>query len=654
MNRSKKIMAGIASVAMLAGVASVYANPADKASAEEPVIFSADFEDDECGFTRRGEAETLEVTDAAAHGGSKSLCVSTRAESWNGAQIALDGLIEAGQQYLVTAYAKTEWYSTLTLSMQYDNADGETQYGNVLSMSNEGSDWSAYENVKFSFPPGSTNMHLYFEASDALTKIYIDDFTISNLPDVEIEDLTPLRSYYTDAFKIGTALTPSDLASKPFMKLVDKHFSGSITVGNELKPDYVLNKKSSLAYYEETGDDTNPQVSLAAARSVLDYCLENNIPVRGHTLVWHSQTPDWFFKEGYADDGEWVSKEKMTQRMENYIKNVMETLEKEYPDLNIYAWDVVNEAWEDNGSPRQAGSNNVQSGQSAWVKVYGDNSFIDYAFKFARKYAPEGTLLYYNDYNEYIDGKTNAIIEMAERLKEQGLIDGIGMQSHLDVGFPSAAQYKNALKKFAATGLDIQVTELDITTADTNAAGFEKQAQVYSDIFDAIYEYKDSISAVIFWGVTDDASWRANQTPLIFDSEYKAKPAFYSIIDGLEPTDPPVTTPSVTTAPAETTPQETTPLETTTPSETTAPSETTPVETTEPDSKGSYGDLNSDGVVDLSDLSLLSLHLLKEETLSDDILKYADVDGNESINLSDLARMRQYISKRIDSLGPKK
>ena len=116
----------------------------------------------------------------------------------------------------------------------------------------------------------------------------------------------------------------------------------------------------------------------------------------------------------------------MIQRMENYITNVMEALATQYPGVNFYAWDVVNEAWTDNGQPRTAGSNNVTNGNSAWVQVFGDNSFIEYAFKFARQYAPEGCKLYYNDYNEYIDGKTNAICEMATDLKAKGLIDGIG------------------------------------------------------------------------------------------------------------------------------------------------------------------------------------------------------------------------------------
>lgn len=659
MNNSKKIAAGIVSAAMLATIASAYSVPSEQVNAEEDVLFSADFEDGELGaFSRRGEDETLEVIDTDAHGGEKSLCVSTRAQGWNGPQVALDDVIKAGEQYIVTAYAKSEYYSQLTLSMQYNDAEGETHYDNVLKQDSKDGSWLEY-NTKFSFPAGSTDMYLYFESSDASVKIYVDDFQITATPDVAIEDLTSLRAYYSDAFKIGTAITSRDLASKPFMKLVDRHFSGSITVGNEMKPDYVLNYNATQKYFEETGDDENPQVSFAQAKPVLDYCLKNNIPVRVHTLVWHSQTPEWFFKENYDASGKYVSKEKMLKRMENYIKNFFETLTELYPTLDFYACDVVNEAWLDDGSPRRPGHPDQNNGYntSDWVAVFGDNSFIEPAFTFARKYAPEGCKLYYNDFNEYMNKKTK-IVEMAAELKEKGVIDGIGMQSHLDArqnmgsAFPSVSMYESAIKDYVETGLDVQITELDVTIPENSGDQyFEHQAEYYNGIMDAIEKYKDNISAVVFWGVTDDASWRASQLPLIFDSEYKAKPAFYSIIDGLTPGDipevtspsePPVTTPAVTTSAAEVT----TVSETVTdaPAETTTSSDSTPTETV-------YGDIDINGHVDVTDLSMLSLYLIGDQRLEGQALLNADADASGEVNIADLARLRQYLSKIIDKLG---
>lgn len=625
---TKKLLAGLTSAAMLATATAVNLTTVPAAAAADAkVIYSTDFEGDSFDFTRRGEDETLELTTEQAHGGSQSLCVSTRAENWNGPQLALDNLIEANTEYVVNAYAMTPWYATLTLSMQYTDADGNTHYSNILGQVSQG-EWTAYENVKFSFPADTTDWYLYFEASDANVNIYLDDFTITEAPEVELEDIASLADVYRPYFKIGTAIMASNLSSKPFMGLVEKHFNESITFGNELKPDFVLDKAATLAYMEANdGDQTNPQISLTNAKALLNYCRDNNIPVRGHTLVWHSQTPDWFFKENFSDDGDWVSKEVMIQRMENYIKNVMEALAEQYPTVDFYAWDVVNEAWTDGGQPRTAGSNNVTNGNSAWVQVFGDNSFIEYAFKFARQYAPEGCKLYYNDYNEYIDGKTNAICEMATDLKAKGLIDGIGMQSHLATNFPSAAQYKKALAKFAALGLDIQVTELDITTSDTSETGLETQAQVYSDIMDALVEYSDSISAVVFWGVTDDQSWRASQLPLLFDKDFKAKPAYYSIVDGLKP---------VTTAPQDTT--------------TTTTTTTTTAATTAPSGDFLAGDVDCNGVVEINDAVLLARYVAQDDTVKITVQGVANGDYNQdgSVDSTDITAVCRQLAHLTD------
>ena len=156
--------------------------------------------------------------------------------------------------------------------------------------------------------------------------------------------------------------------------------------------------------------------------------------------------------------------------------------------------------------------------------------------EFAKKYAPEGCKLYYNDFNEYMPGKREAIVALTEEINADGhYIDGIGMQSHLGTDvFPTANVYEKALKMFTETGLDVQITELDqmISSADK----FEEQAQYYSDIMDVIMKYRDSVSAVVFWGTTDDMSWRASKYPLLFNEDYTAKPCFYSIVDGIEPT----------------------------------------------------------------------------------------------------------------------
>ncbi len=550
---TKKVLAGFLGTAIACSSVPLMAmtGTAETESTGE-VIFATGFEDGEVTehFTRRGETEVLEATTEYAHTGDYSLCVSGREKNWNGPQFRLDdGTCEANTEYYVNAWVMGQYYTTVTLSMQY-TPEGATDpvYTNLGSVSGNG--WFEFSDMKISFTSDVTDVYVYFEGGNT-DNIYVDDFSIEAVPVAPIqEDIPSLSDVYSQYFKIGTAITPSNIASPSFMNLVQKHFDDSLTAGNEMKPDALLDREASI----EAGE-TDPQVTLSKARSFLNYARDNNIPVRGHTLVWHSQTPDWFFKEGYADDGEWVTEEIMLQRMENYIKNVFAALEEEYPTVDIYAYDVVNEAWTDQGTPRTAGEQGQSgSSNSAWVQVFGDNSFIEPAFEYARKYAPEGCKLYYNDYNEYMTQKTDAIVAMATSLKEKGLIDGIGMQSHLDArsgsdAFPSISAYEKAVAAFAETGLDIQVTELDVTipgSADTN---LEVQAQYYSDIMDICVKYADNISAVVFWGVTDDQSWRASQYPLIFDAEFQAKPAYYSIIDDIEYTTPEPTTESSTSGP---------------------------------------------------------------------------------------------------------
>ncbi len=579
-------------------------------SAKGKVVYSFDFEDgDVSAFTNRGDNDTtvLSTTDESSVSGSKSLLASGRSKSWNGPAFQLDDKLEPFTEYYISAKVKGKYYTGATFSFQYTNADGETKYSNLANLN--GNDWQTLEPVKVSFTDEMTGVFVYFEGGT--DDILIDDFVVTEAPSVEIEqDIPSLKDVFANDFKIGNAITPNDLSSKATMKLIEKHFSGSLTAGNEMKPDAVLNQAACQAYFEETGDDTVPQISFSAAKPFLNYCQKNNIPVRVHTLVWHSQTPDWFFKEGYAADGEWVSKEKMLARMENYIKAYFEELIKLYPDIDFYACDVVNEAWTDNGTPRNPGEQGQNgSNNSAWVQVFGDNSFIEPAFEFARKYAPEGCKLYYNDFNEYMPQKTAAIVEMANALKEKGLIDGIGMQSHLDVrsgsdAFPTVSAYNKALDAFVDTGLDVQITELDATT-NTNPTeeSFVAQAEYYKGIMDSIYAHKDNISAVVIWGVTDDASWRANRCPLLFDADYKAKPAFYSIIEGREIPEPAKTT--TAEKPAETTTGEVTTGKpdgsTTTTAETTTDGEKVEIKL--------MGDANEDGKVNMADVTAIIQHI---------------------------------------------
>lgn len=649
--------------AVISGVLAVQSIPAlTGIQAADGDILVTDFEDgDVSAFSKRGDTDTsvIAATTEDAHSGKTCMAVTERSEGWNGPSISLTAAgCEPGVQYIATAWVKMQWYNTVNLSMQYTDAAGEQHYNNLKSVQSDGG-WVQIPETKFSFSDDMKDVSIYIEGSDK-ANMWIDDFSLTTAPYYQIEqDIPGLKDVYADYFKIGGAVTAGELAPKSTKDLILKHYN-SITVGNELKPENMLDQKATLAYLEESGDNTTPQVSLnGSARMILNFCRDNNIPVRGHVLVWHSQTPTWFFTKDYSDNYDadnWVDKETMLKRMEAYIKGVFAVLDEEYPDVDFYAWDVVNEAWTDGGEPRKAGKYEDYNESSAWVTVFGDNSFIEPAFEFARKYARKDTKLYYNDYNEYIQGKTDAIIKMAKDLKAKGLIDGIGLQSHLNVTnnktsepFPTAGIYESALKKYAELGLDLQVTELD-ATADHEVEGWEKlQAQYYSDIMDAIFKYKDSISAVVFWGTTDDQSWRADRTPLLFDAEYKAKECFKSIIDGIEYT---VTEPKeTTTKPAQTTTTAagttTTAAETTvTKAETTTQNDQT---TTLPTGALMHGDVNGSGDVDVSDAVLLAKFIAEDAdaSLTAEGKKNADCDGKVGLDGDDVTAILKSIAKLI-------
>ena len=505
--------------------------------------FESDFEDGTQSWNGRGSA-TAERSTTYAHSGNASLYVSGRTQLWNGATRSVSDIMEAGGYYKVGTYVlyDGDQYSDtqkFSINLQYDYNGKENYYTIATETANKG-EWQ-YVGSEFTVPEGATNFYVYVQTGytsapkeQDLMNFYMDDVIGERLPDPAIQDdITALKDAYSDYFKIGCACAGSEFAQGATKDLIKKHYN-SLTLGNELKPDSVLDQALSQKYVAETGDDTMPQISLNEADEMLKFAGENKIPVRGHVLVWHSQTPDWFFKENFDPNGAWVSKDKMTKRLENYIKTVMETLAKNYPDVEFYAWDVVNEAASDAGTIRDAGSNNEVNGQSAWVKVYGDQSYIPLAFEFAKKYAPAGCKLFYNDYNEYSPNKQAYIIsDILKPLVEKNLIDGVGMQSHISMSYPTIDLYKSAMQQYADLGLEIQVTELDVSEKSNEYADQLALAQRYQDVFKMYKEMKDSgvnLSAVVLWGITDSTSWIGGY-PLLFDKDYQAKPSYYAVID---------------------------------------------------------------------------------------------------------------------------
>ncbi len=345
---------------------------------------------------------------------------------------------------------------------------------------------------------------------------------------VEEKGSRVLKEAFAEDFTVGVAVNMGTLNDLDRMKSVCSHFS-SITMENEMKPDSLLDGAAT-----EKSSDGMPEINTKKLDQILSRAKENNIPLRGHTLVWHNQTPDWFFSKDYEPSKGLAGKKEMQKRMEAYIKKVLTYCQENYPGV-VYAWDVVNEAMADEGGYRT---------KSHWYEIYGDESYIEDAFTFARKYADPEVKLFYNDYNEYMPAKRGMITATLKKLKEKGVLDGVGMQSHWDMDYPTTDLIDAALEKYGEIqGLEIQLTEIDMHNTDDSEEGMKVQAERYKQFFQTILRAKRTgkanITNVTFWGITDEESWLTNfkgetSYPLLFEGEMEKKPCYDSILEAAQ------------------------------------------------------------------------------------------------------------------------
>lgn len=342
--------------------------------------------------------------------------------------------------------------------------------------------------------------------------------------ETEVTEISIKDAFAEHGIKAGTCLSPYMISNADLSGIITEQFN-SVTMENAMKPDYIFDKNASItAGYPVVEFNSD-------ALAMMNWAKEKGFSLRGHTLVWYSQTPDWIFHEEFNSAKPLVTADVMLDRMDHYISQIFSTLEeKGYADL-FYAYDIVNEGVNDDGTLRDC----------LWRQTIGDD-YIWYAFYFADKYAPETIDLYYNDYNEQF--KYNGLVKMVETLvDEEGnyLIDGIGLQGHLYTK-DDLNTYFRAMETLSATGLKLQVTELDVslgTWQNVLAADEETlaaQKDFYHDLVRGIMERIDSgkinMDALTFWGFADHLSWRGDRSPLLFDKSLNAKPAFYGVIEG--------------------------------------------------------------------------------------------------------------------------
>lgn len=436
--------------------------------------------------------------------------------------------------------------------------------------------------------PGSCIMGKYYVANVSMKKI--------TKPKPEIQkDIPDWKASVTESLGkgsiAGTAIMSSEIKDDTLMELVEKHFN-AVTFGNELKPDALFNYQigqsvecKPITFKGETlkvpvVNDAGDSLDFSRADAMADKILEWNkahpdqkIRIRGHVLVWHSQTPEWFFREDYDMSKEYVDTKTMNLRLEWFISSVFEHYfgknsgQKEstgkYADL-FYGWDVVNEAVngntyrDDKVIPDESDtstSDTRHGSNSMWWRVYKSNEFIINAFKYANHYAPEDVELYYNDYGETDNTKCEGIVKLINDVKHADgtRLDAFGMQAHYNVDGFSAAQFKSVAKKYATAAGKVQLTELDFKasstydgTAATKESEYTKMAYCHKNLYEAIKALKTEgtiVSGLTVWGVIEPNSWLHSQSnvgggangsaqcPLLFDGNYKAKPAYWAYVD---------------------------------------------------------------------------------------------------------------------------
>lgn len=329
-----------------------------------------------------------------------------------------------------------------------------------------------------------------------------------------------LYTVYKDNFLIGVAMPNIVVSNKRFKENILNDYN-SMTCENEMKPDALLDQSGSQEGLADGSTYTHAAVKFNNCSAAVKFATENGIKIRLHTLVWHSQTPRWFFTEDYSYNGTLVSKEVMLQRMENYIADVLGYFDENYPEL-IYAVDVVNEVFEWGTGDE----NGIRMKDNLWYETVGPDYYY-YAFLYARKYAPEYMKLFYNDYG--CMDKTDLILKHLQKVQDEGLIDGIGMQSHLSTTDRIAGKFLLAVKWFCEAGYEVQITELDMGVTGKTDSAFMTQGRKYKVLFSGLKQLQEegyNITSVTLWGLNDRYSWRAEDYCLLYDESMNPKPAY--------------------------------------------------------------------------------------------------------------------------------
>ncbi|GGL27298.1 endo-1,4-beta-xylanase [Planomonospora parontospora] len=465
---------------------------------------STDFETGTAQGWRARASATLAATASAARRGGYGLAVSDRSASWDGPALDVLPVMAKGAKYTASIWVRPEAATSLGLSIERRSGDTPSYDRIAAPREVAAGQWTELKGT-YTLGHDVDFLSVYVESASDTTPFAVDDFTLVHVPAVPIQrDIPALKDVL--GFTIGTAVQrPQTLGEHG--ELLRRHFE-SVTPGNQLKWDATEPREGEFTFAE--GDH------------LVDHAHANGLKVRGHTLAWHSQTPDWVFEGTKAD---------VLRRLENHIRAVAGRYKG-----RLYAWDVVNEVVDENQPDGLR--------RSKWFQTTGLD-YIRTAFRVAREVDPDAKL-YINDYNTEFPRKRRALYELVKKLRAEGVpIDGVGHQLHVNIEQPHASEIEETIELIAGLGVDQQVTELDVSVytdfvqsyPEIPAALLLQQGHRYKEIFDVFRRQSGHLSSVTLWGLADDDTWLSTfpitrlNAPLLFDDRLQAKPAYWGVVD---------------------------------------------------------------------------------------------------------------------------
>lgn len=487
-----------------------------------------DFENGELnGFEPRDGNEELVVSteaNAIPEGGNYSLHVSNRQRTHQGPVLEVTDYITPGETYEISVWVKNDSDAAADIILSSQIGSASPSYSNIVSENvSPSDDWVLLQGTERYTSIADGYVNIYVESANSELEFYIDGVDFQNIESEALDpdfSLPSIAEVYDNHFDIGNIISMTDLV-EPRLALLNHHHN-LLTAENAMKPESLVNEEEEFTF-----DGTN---------TLVEAVFNEGFDLHGHVLVWHSQSPAWHHTD---EDGKPLSRDAALNNMYTHIEEVMRNFGPE-----VRSWDVVNEALDGDWQNPEDWESNLRN--TGFKQAIGSD-YVYLAFEHARKIADElgrpDMVLYYNDYNDHIQPKAQTMYHMIKDINERWaeenpndgrqLISGVGMQGHYNINI-NPENVKESIERFEQLGIDIGITELDVTTVTSNEYVEEehiRQGQIYARLFQIFREHSDSIDRVTFWGLDDSSSWRSDRYPLLFDSQLRAKLAYEAVID---------------------------------------------------------------------------------------------------------------------------